>query len=78
MKILITIMILTILSGCKTLENYEFGDFSRKAIEKKKQYCSEENEAERDLILFAIHKFEPAWIPVCEIFEGDNTQPGDI
>jgi len=81
-KILILILLAILLAGCKTFGNYEFGDFSKKIIEKtieeKNRYCSEENEAERALILFAVHKIDPLWVPVCVILEDDSIQPDEI
>ena len=66
MKKLITIITIIIaLASCATIDNYEFGDITRKLIEKKKEYCQATNRIEREAILTLIRTVEPTWVPVC-------------
>lgn len=56
-------LILT-LSACA---GYQFGDATKKYLELKASYCAEESILERAIILTAIRKIDPTWIPVCTI-----------
>lgn len=68
MKAIVLLLTILILPGCETLKNYEFGDITRKVIELKQEYCSEQNADARALTLLAIHVIDPYWVPVCTIF----------
>jgi len=71
-KILFVCLIL-ILSGCKTLENYELGDVTRayvsvtsQVISLKAEYCAEINTEARATILSMIRLLDPSYNGVCE------------
>ena len=68
MKYLIILTLL--LSGCA---GYEFGDGTRAAINAagkiitlKREYCSDQSVASRELILLSIHLVDPGYDGVCE------------
>lgn len=60
------------LIGCATLENYEFGDATAKALEVggkviklKRDYCSAQNEDTREMLLGAIRLADPDYDGLC-------------
>lgn len=70
MRALILVMFLT---GCSTIENYQFGDITRAALSVKSKlsamkatYCNEVNEEARDVLLSLIQHREPEYRGVCE------------
>jgi len=71
-KVLFVCLIL-MLSSCKTLENYEFGDVTRtyvsvanQLISLKLEYCAEINTEARATILSMIRLLDPSYNGVCE------------
>lgn len=65
MKKLISILLITLLSGCAS---YEFGDITRaanKIFTLKQDYCKAENAEQREFYLFMIRKADPDWDAVC-------------
>lgn len=61
-------------TACTALENYQFGDVTRAALETaaqinalKADYCSTPNGPSRDLILAAIRRVDPEYVGVCRV-----------
>lgn len=64
------IIVIFLLSGCA---NYEFGDATKaawgaagKIVQMKRDYCSEQNTEQRDLLLSAIKLADPDYDGVCK------------
>lgn len=74
MKItIIAVLLMTMISGCKTMDNYEFGDVTKtalnaanKIIQLKAEYCAETNQLERQMILTTIRLVDADYDGVCE------------
>jgi len=73
MKNLAIVLTLILLSGCKTLENYEFGDVTKSALDTaakivklKVDYCAETNQLEREMLLMTIRVIDTGYDGICE------------
>lgn len=58
------ILLTLFLPGCA---GYQFGDATVRYLELKASYCAEESILERAIILTAVRKIDPTWVPVCTI-----------
>lgn len=75
MKTLLAVLALAgCVTACTALENYQFGDITRAALETaaqvnalKADYCSTPNGPSRDLILTTIRRVDPEYVGVCVV-----------